>query len=287
MTQIGLRPQQPGKQKGSLDFLSNLVRRWDGEAIIMVYFNDVPAMKKGLDLERGTVSDDDHSQSYGSETDCCKDIKLGEWSENSTYIILLKLLIASCLLRVLRSTFARASLGVRVFSECCCAERRIGTATKKGVLKTMESIRSKFFNGVDSSDRKISWWVWRFISGDGSLWCKVIQAIYGSKFDLHVTDQPSIWCSILREVKSLKDSGFDFSSHCKKRIGDGSCTSFWYDIWLADAPLCVQFPRLFALELDKEIVVANKMGASSVSASFRRDVRDGAERQQWDDLSSI
>ncbi|GJV15172.1 RNA-directed DNA polymerase, eukaryota [Tanacetum coccineum] len=72
-----------------------------------------------------------------------------------------------------------------------------------------------------------------------------------------------------------------------KRIGDGSCTSFWYDIWLADAPLCVQFPRLFALELDKEIVVANKMGASSVSASFRRDVRDGAERQQWDDLSSI
>ncbi|GJX99709.1 RNA-directed DNA polymerase, eukaryota [Tanacetum coccineum] len=113
----------------------------------------------------------------------------------------------------------------------------------KGVLKTMESIRSKFFNGVDSSDRKISWvawdnvlasklngglgvssffalnralllkWVWRFISGDGSLWCKVIQAIYGSKFDLHVTDQPSIWCSILREVKSLKDSGFDFSSH--------------------------------------------------------------------------
>ncbi|GKC39686.1 hypothetical protein Tco_1052070, partial [Tanacetum coccineum] len=112
-------------------------------------------------------------------------------------------------------------------------------------------------------------WVWRFISSDGSLWCKVIQAIYGSKFDLHVTDLPLIWCSILREVKSLKDSGFDFSSHCKKRIGDGSCTSFWYDIWLADAPLCVQFPRLFALELDKEIVVANKMGASSVSASFR------------------
>ncbi|GJZ44801.1 RNA-directed DNA polymerase, eukaryota [Tanacetum coccineum] len=29
------------------------------------------------------------------------------------------------------------------------------------------------------------------------------------------------------------------------------------------------------------------MRASSVSASFRRDVRDGAERQQWDDLSSI
>nr|GEX53438.1 RNA-directed DNA polymerase, eukaryota [Tanacetum cinerariifolium] len=146
----------------------------------------------------------------------------------------------------------------------------------KGMLKIMEYIRSKFFNGVDSSDRKIFWvawdnvlaskpngghgvstffalnralllkWVWRFIFGDGSLWCKVIQAIYGSNFDLHVTGQPSIWCSILSE-----------------------------------------FPCLFALELHKEIVVANKMGAFSVSASFCRDVRDRAERQQRDDLSSI
>ncbi|GJW24294.1 hypothetical protein Tco_0671795 [Tanacetum coccineum] len=70
-------------------------------------------------------------------------------------------------------------------------------------------------------------------------------------------------------------------------MGDGLVLVFGNDIWLADAPLCVQFPRLFALELDKEIVVANKMGASSVSASFRRDVRDGAERQQWDDLKLV
>ncbi|GKA12493.1 RNA-directed DNA polymerase, eukaryota [Tanacetum coccineum] len=78
------------------------------------------------------------------------------------------------------------------------------------LVEDYESIRSKFFNG-DSSYRKISWvawdnvlasklngglgvssffalnrslllkWVWRFISGDGSLLCKVIQAIYGSK----------------------------------------------------------------------------------------------------------
>ncbi|GKA34009.1 RNA-directed DNA polymerase, eukaryota [Tanacetum coccineum] len=108
----------------------------------------------------------------------------------------------------------------------------------KGVLKTMESIRSKFFNGVDSSDRKISWvawdnvlasklngglgvssffalnralllkWVWRFISGDGSLW------------------------------------------NGKKRIGGGGTGL---------------------------VLVFGDCGG----------VRDGAERQQWDDLSSI
>ncbi|GKE25097.1 RNA-directed DNA polymerase, eukaryota, partial [Tanacetum coccineum] len=47
------------------------------------------------------------------------------------------------------------------------------------------------------------------------------------------------------------------------------------------------FPRLFALEMDKEVLVAVKLGASSVADSFRRGVRDGTERQQWSDLSSL
>nr|GEY88388.1 RNA-directed DNA polymerase, eukaryota [Tanacetum cinerariifolium] len=33
--------------------------------------------------------------------------------------------------------------------------------------------------------------------------------------------------------------------------------------------------------------VASKLGSSSVDASFRRSVRDGVERQQWDDLNSV
>ncbi|GJS93596.1 hypothetical protein Tco_0800564 [Tanacetum coccineum] len=88
------------------------------------------------------------------------------------------------------------------------------------------------------------------------LWCKSYSSDLCLKvLILQVTESTlPIWCSILRLCKIFEK---------------------------------IQFPRLFALELDKEIVVANKMGASSVSASFRRDVRDGAERQQWDDLSSI
>ncbi|GKG35068.1 hypothetical protein Tco_0440222, partial [Tanacetum coccineum] len=51
--------------------------------------------------------------------------------------------------------------------------------------------------------------------------------------------------------------------------------------------VATRWVKFIPIKMDKEIVVANKMGASSVSASFRRDVRDRAERQQWDDLSSI
>nr|GEV98214.1 RNA-directed DNA polymerase, eukaryota, reverse transcriptase zinc-binding domain protein [Tanacetum cinerariifolium] len=139
----------------------------------------------------------------------------------------------------------------------------------KGILKDMESIRSHFFNGADSSDRKITWvawdnvlaskneglgvlsfhalnralllkWVWRFISRDESLWFKVIQALYGPSFDLHA------------------------------RVGDGLRTRFWNDLWISDGLLSDRFPRLFALEMDKEVLVAVKLGASSVADSFRQ-----------------
>ncbi|GJS21722.1 RNA-directed DNA polymerase, eukaryota [Tanacetum coccineum] len=158
-----------------------------------------------------------------------------------------------------------------------------------GILKDMERIRSNFFKGADLSDRKISWvawdkalaskksgglgissyfalnralllkWVWRFISQDGSLWFRVIQSLYG----------------------------FNFVSHCKIRIGDGCCTRFWYDSWTSEQPLCIMFPRIFALESTKDSTVECKFGLPSVDVSFRRPVRDGVERKQWNDLCEI
>nr|GEZ22347.1 RNA-directed DNA polymerase, eukaryota, reverse transcriptase zinc-binding domain protein [Tanacetum cinerariifolium] len=130
-------------------------------------------------------------------------------------------------------------------------------------------------------------WVWRFISMDGSLWFKVILTMYGPRFEEHSLNQPSIWCSILREVRLLNHKGFDFLSHCKKRVGDGRCTSFWEDIWIFGAPLWVSFPRLYALELNKQVSVAEKLGAPLSVVSFRRGVRDGIERQQWSDMVSL
>ncbi|GJX62020.1 RNA-directed DNA polymerase, eukaryota [Tanacetum coccineum] len=187
----------------------------------------------------------------------------------------------------------------------------------KGVLHDMESIRSTFFNGADPSERKITWvawekvlaskkngglevssfhalnralllkWVWRFLSQDGSIWSRVISAIYGPSLEHHQVNHSSSWCSILRETRLLASKGFDFVSHCKKRVGDGQNTRFWSDTWISDLPLCVRFPRLFALEEDKEVSVASKLGSSSVDSSFRRLIRDGIERQQWSDLSSL
>nr|GEX48806.1 RNA-directed DNA polymerase, eukaryota [Tanacetum cinerariifolium] len=185
----------------------------------------------------------------------------------------------------------------------------------KGVLKEMEAIRcnqwcrscrkkdylglldkvltSKKNGGLEVSSfhalnrALLLKWVWRFLSQDGSLWYRVIQALYDASFELHPVNLSSIWCSILREMKMLISKGFDFVSHCKKRVDDGHNTRFWYDSWVFDQPLRVRFPYLFALETDKESMVASKLGSSSVDASFRRSVRDGVERQQLDDLNSF
>ncbi|GKB31479.1 RNA-directed DNA polymerase, eukaryota [Tanacetum coccineum] len=186
----------------------------------------------------------------------------------------------------------------------------------KGVLKEMESIRNNFFIGADLSDKKITWvawnkvlaskkkgglgvssfyalnralllkWVWRFVSQDGSLWFQVIQAIYGSMIDSHSVQMASNWCSILREMLLLKSKGFDFMSLCSKRVGNGNNTSFWLDIWKGDSTLRDDFPRMYALELDKHISVADKM-AAQVDASFRRPVRGGIELNQFNDLVSF
>nr|GEW58810.1 RNA-directed DNA polymerase, eukaryota [Tanacetum cinerariifolium] len=151
----------------------------------------------------------------------------------------------------------------------------------------METIRSNYFKGADHSDRKISWvswekvlaskqngglgvssfyalnrmlllkWVWHFISQDGSLWYRVTQAFYGSSFDLHSVHFSSLWCSILRKTYALIPKDFNFISHCKKRIGGGRSTRFWYDPWVSIQPLHV-IP-----------------------------VRDGAEHEQWSELCKI
>ncbi|GJY52349.1 RNA-directed DNA polymerase, eukaryota [Tanacetum coccineum] len=59
-----------------------------------------------------------------------------------------------------------------------------------------------------------------------------------------------------------------------KQIGDGSCSRFWYDPWSSDQPLRTMFPRIFALETNKDSTVEAKLRFFSVETSLHRLVRD-------------
>nr|GEU85728.1 RNA-directed DNA polymerase, eukaryota [Tanacetum cinerariifolium] len=129
-------------------------------------------------------------------------------------------------------------------------------------------------------------WVWRFVSQDGSLWFRIIKAIHGDSIDSFKAHVSSNWISILKEVQVLKRCGFDFLSYCFKRLGDGFNSMFWIDRWKGDKSFRDAFPRLFALELNKQVSVAEKL-SSDLVVSFWRVVRGGAEQQQLSDLSSL
>ncbi|GKD65842.1 RNA-directed DNA polymerase, eukaryota, partial [Tanacetum coccineum] len=92
------------------------------------------------------------------------------------------------------------------------------------------------------------------------------------------------WCIMLNNLcKRLRRTLWKFLREHLSAIGDGNGTRFWLDKWFGDKPLMEIFPCLFVLELDKEILVADKMKAT-LDLSFRRHVRNGSEHQQLEDL---
>ncbi|GKA33669.1 RNA-directed DNA polymerase, eukaryota, reverse transcriptase zinc-binding domain protein [Tanacetum coccineum] len=148
--------------------------------------------------------------------------------------------------------------------------------TPVGVLRKMESIRRRFFNGADINENKMSmigWekimvsrkkgglgissffaqnrallfkWIWRFRSKDSSLWYRVIKAMFGDGGALDNTGKfarSSTWTTIVRECGNLS------SKDCNKNS-----------------------------------TVAEKINASSISCSFRRLPRGSLEEEQFSKL---
>ncbi|GJW01191.1 RNA-directed DNA polymerase, eukaryota [Tanacetum coccineum] len=155
--------------------------------------------------------------------------------------------------------------------------------TPKGILKEMESIRNNFFIGADPSEKKITWVAWNQVLASKEKGGLGVSSLIISHSGFRYS---SNWCSILREMNSLKVKGLDFMSFCSKRIGNGNSTNFWLDIWKGDSVFCELFPRVYALESVKDISVASKM-AMQMDSSFRRPARGGIELSQLNDLISF
>lgn len=75
----------------------------------------------------------------------------------------------------------------------------------------------------------------------------------------------TVWGSILKSVKELKEKGADLLSFCKRRIGIGDSTRFWKDVWIGDEALCCTYPRLYALELIKGGLVSTKLSSGALT----------------------
>nr|GEU98327.1 RNA-directed DNA polymerase, eukaryota, reverse transcriptase zinc-binding domain protein [Tanacetum cinerariifolium] len=189
-----------------------------------------------------------------------------------------------------------------------------------GVLRTLELIRSHFFNGHALGSNKASWvswkkvlsskdkgglgvsslyalnrgllfkWIWRFYTQDKSLWVRVIKAMYRDKgkIDAEVkTGSRSCWLNIIHEAKILTQKGITLRDFMRIKPGNEENTSFWENCWIEGNSLRNRFPRLYTLESCKRITVGEKMRQPSLEFSFRRNIRGGVEQEQLRDLVTL
>ncbi|GJR53031.1 RNA-directed DNA polymerase, eukaryota [Tanacetum coccineum] len=189
-----------------------------------------------------------------------------------------------------------------------------------GVIQILESLRSKFFNGHESSGKKASWvqwkkalapkdngglgifslyalnrglifkWVWRFLAHEPTLWSRVIKAIHGAngKIDeISGKGANSCWINIIKEVRRLEEKGINLLLFMKKKLGNGLSTLFWDDVWCDGGKLKNRFPRAYALENSKQITVGQKLAHPSLYHSFRRHPRGGLELTQVEELAKV
>ncbi|GJT40306.1 RNA-directed DNA polymerase, eukaryota, reverse transcriptase zinc-binding domain protein [Tanacetum coccineum] len=133
-------------------------------------------------------------------------------------------------------------------------------------------------------------WIWRFHNEKKTLWSRFICALYGNSGGLNKrlkVSYTSNWVSIVNEISRLKDNNIDLMKFLKKRADNGRDTRFWEDVWRGDMSFKSCFPRVYALETDKKISVANKLNHNVADSTLCRFPRNGVEMDQYRALADI
>ncbi|GKD63196.1 RNA-directed DNA polymerase, eukaryota, reverse transcriptase zinc-binding domain protein, partial [Tanacetum coccineum] len=142
------------------------------------------------------------------------------------------------------------------------------------VLLNMESIRCHFFNGIEHNGKKPIWVKWNKVLASKEKGGLGVSSFYALNRALlfkwvwrFCTQQSALWTNI--------------------KMGNGVDIRFWEDKWRGDNTFQSDFPRMYALETQKNISVALKLSHDDLLCSFRRAPRAGAEELQYIQLVKI
>ncbi|GKB43988.1 RNA-directed DNA polymerase, eukaryota, reverse transcriptase zinc-binding domain protein [Tanacetum coccineum] len=144
-----------------------------------------------------------------------------------------------------------------------------------GTLNALEVIRRNLFNGMERLERKIAWISWDKILASMKYGGLGVSSFYALNRAL-----------LFKWVWRFFSQGVDLLSFVRKKVGDGESSLFWDDTWLGEDTLKMKYPRLYALELYKDISMADKMRHPNLYLSFRRQPRGGIEQEKFHELSS-
>ncbi|GKA60254.1 RNA-directed DNA polymerase, eukaryota [Tanacetum coccineum] len=238
-------------------------------------------------------------------------IFIGKWSHDNV-IAIARLLQCFYMASCLNVSFHKSTLlGIVVpYHEVECMASNVGCKSEKlpfnyldvkisenmsrieswkeapqAVVKSLESIRNRIFIDAGSDERKTTWISWKKVLAskrEGSLRVNSIFALN------HALLFKWVWRFRMQlNVIWTKDKGVDLMEFCQKKVGDGQGTRFWPDKWVGDQTLKETYPRIFALELDKEIKVVVKLEQIDGLGSYRRLPRGGIEEVQVMELRYV
>nr|GFB55753.1 hypothetical protein [Tanacetum cinerariifolium] len=88
----------------------------------------------------------------------------------------------------------------------------------------------------------------------------------------------SCWMNIVNEISVLKNQGVNVFDFIRLKLGNRDTTAFWEENWLGGNVLKDLYPRIYALETFKSVIVSKKLIDSSLDNSFHRKTRGGVEQ---------
>ncbi|PWA38429.1 reverse transcriptase domain, Reverse transcriptase zinc-binding domain protein [Artemisia annua] len=96
------------------------------------------------------------------------------------------------------------------------------------------------------------------------------------------------WKSIVKLGERKLSNGRHLNSYFVGIVGEGSSINFWGDTWLANEPLRIKYPNLFALEKNKWVAVSNRVmvsnGERNLAWEWRRSPSTNDEVMELFDL---
>lgn len=163
------------------------------------------------------------------------------------------------------------------------------------VISIIDKLRRRFFWGEDQASQKkihlLNWnsicqrkidgglglaslrarnhaflakWIWRAFSERDSFWNKFLVSRYGRAWNFDLGSIQTQKCSpLVRGIASVSSLPLDNIPFARNqyawKLGSGSIVLFWEDVWITVNPLCMMFPELYDLTLDKHVTVSSML----------------------------
>ncbi|GJS76754.1 hypothetical protein Tco_0726635 [Tanacetum coccineum] len=130
------------------------------------------------------------------------------------------------------------------------------------------------------------------LNEENALWRLVIKEFYrvdgGFNSPANTHGVGGVWCDILKAVKRIKSIDVSFNRSFTRSLSYGSNTLFWKDVWGENGErLMDKFPKLFALETDKDCRVSDRLRLENNVWGGNWAWRSPPRDTSFDDLNSL